>query len=374
MCVFGFSQSVLGSIMPFRRDESDFSTVQVGWHFSLYAIGVLSAGLVSGRLLRRTGSSKAIAGGLVALVISMLLSTFVTFYAGSLVVAVTIGLAGVTVQVAAQAEIVNHHANEDVAITEAFVFAGLGVVGGPLIIGGAETLLTWRWAMGLPLLAAIPLAMWFMGQPLRSGVDRVVPGPRTKLPPAILLCWAMIVLAIATEWGVGFWGAQFLESRYDVTAERGVTFMAVFFGGTVVGRIITSRLLIRFGRREVLYAALWLGGLSVLGLWGFRWLPVGLVMLALAGMSLGNFFPLILSVAISHAGDEVERISSGSAQAIGLALLTVPISLAYLADQIGLVDAVGLLAVLPLVMLGLFFSGESGRIGGQRRAATSSQV
>jgi fucose permease len=122
---------------------------------------------------------------------------------------------------------------------------------------------------------------------------------------------------------------------------------------------VSSRVLARFDARFVLYAALGTGAASVIGLWGFRLLPVGLFMLAIAGMSLGNYFPLILSVAFSQAGDEVERISSGSAQAIGIALLAVPLALAYLGDQIGLVDAIGLLALLPLVMLALLFSADS---------------
>ncbi|MDQ5853785.1 MAG: MFS transporter, partial [Chloroflexota bacterium] len=47
MWVFGFSQSVVGSTTPFLRDELKYSTVEVGWHFTLYAAGVVAAGLAS---------------------------------------------------------------------------------------------------------------------------------------------------------------------------------------------------------------------------------------------------------------------------------------------------------------------------------------
>jgi fucose permease len=213
--------------------------------------------------------------------------------------------------------------------------------------------------MLVPLVAAIPLVLAFVRDPAPRRAEVKAARSRSRLPTSVMVCWVMVVLAIATEWGIGFWGAQYLERRYDLASAEAVTFMAIFFGGTVVGRVVSSRVLARFDARFVLYAALGTGAASVIGLWGFRLLPVGLFMLAIAGMSLGNYFPLILSVAFSQAGDEVERISSGSAQAIGIALLAVPLALAYLGDQIGLVDAIGLLALLPLVMLALLFSADS---------------
>jgi fucose permease len=359
MCVFGFSQSVLGSALPFLRDELGYSDVDVGWHFSLYAVGVVGAGLASRAFLGQRGTSATMTQGLLALVTSMLLATVAVALGASLLVAVAIGFCGVVVQIAAQAEIVNRHEQGDLALTEAFVFAGVGVLAGPVIIGRAGALASWRWAMLVPLVAAIPLAVAVARDPAPRR-DRVAQArARGRLPASVMVCWVMVVLAIATEWGIGFWGAEYLERRYDLAAAEAVTCMGVFFGGTVVGRVVSSRVLGRFDTRSVLNAALAAGAISVVGLWGFRLLPVGLVMLAVAGMSLGNYFPLILSVAMAEAGDEVERISSGSAQAIGLALLLAPLTLAYLGDRIGLVDAVGLLALLPLVMLGLLHGAGS---------------
>ena len=356
MFVFGFSQSVLGSIMPFHEDELDYTTVQVGWHFTAYAVGVVAAGLISRAYLGGIGTSTAIAGSLVAMGASIALSSVTGVVAASLVVAVAIGLSGVVVQIAAQAEIINHHDHGDVAITEAFVFAGAGVLSGPLVIGGASELGSWRWAMLVPLVLAVPLALYIWRHPATQAAAENAAHQGGRLPRAVLVCWVMVVLGIATEWGIGFWGAQFLERRYDLTESRAVTLMAVFFGGTVLGRIVSSRVLRHFDTRAVLSVVLWAGTISVFSLWAFPAIPVGMVMLAVAGMSLGNLFPLVLSVAVAQAGDQVERISSGSAQAVGIALLTVPVTLGYVGDQIGLVDAVGLLTILPVVMIALLLA------------------
>ncbi|VEB41509.1 Uncharacterised protein [Chromobacterium violaceum] len=43
--------------------------------------------------------------------------------------------------------------------------------------------------------------------------------------------------------------------------------MSVFFGGTVFGRLVSSRLLARFDGRNMLMAVILLGGVAILGLW-----------------------------------------------------------------------------------------------------------
>lgn len=131
--------------------------------------------------------------------------------------------------------------------------------------------------------------------------------------------------------------------------------MSVFFGGTVVGRIAASRLLRVFDVRPMLLAMVVLGGASVAALALSPSTTVAWLALLLAGACLGDFFPLILSVANELAPDRPTDVSRGATQAVGLALLIVPFVIGQLGGTLGLETAVGLLAVLPVGMLALFF-------------------
>ncbi|SUX29997.1 hypothetical protein [Chromobacterium vaccinii] len=46
LAVFGFQQSVLGSTLPFLRAEFGYDPIQVGWHFTSYAGGLVASGLL----------------------------------------------------------------------------------------------------------------------------------------------------------------------------------------------------------------------------------------------------------------------------------------------------------------------------------------
>jgi hypothetical protein len=63
-------------------------------------------------------------------------------------------------------------------------------------------------------------------------------------------------------------------------------------------------------------------------------------------------------------------ISVGATQAMGVSLLVAPIALGYVGRSIGLINAVGILAVLPLLMAAAYVCASSyGRVA-LRRAET----
>jgi fucose permease len=371
LAIFGYKQSILGSIAPFLRDEMGLSKVDIGWHFSIYAVGLF----LSGRVVQV--AQKYLSGSTVLVVSALLMTMAILCFivplpmTGTLAVAFALGLAGGALQVSVQAEIARHHGkNRGVALTEAYVLAGLGVFAGPLVIGiAAAAGFGWRDTLFVPAILLTVVLIAFRNV---KPVERIGQGAghdardSLNLPIAVVAVLGMILLGIATEWGVGFWGAQFLEIRLGVGPERGVTLMAAFFGGTVIGRLVASRLLRRFTVHHLLIFAIVMGGLVVSILWGVPLLATALPALVVAGMCLGNFFPLILSIANEYAPTQPARVSSGSTQAVGIALLVVPIFLGRLGTTIGLENAVGLLAFLPIAMLLLY--AISIRLKGSRLA------
>lgn len=370
LAIFGFKQSVLGSVLPFLRDQLHYDTLQVGWHFSFYAAGLVLSGLIAGFLLNRLPIDVLVRASSASMILAVLSIIFVASYPGTLAVAFTMGLTGGIVQAAVQAGIAWHQDNyRDVAMVEAFIFAGIGVFFGPLLVGQfAAVGLGWRLALLIPAVVMIALLIIFregIRVNLHSGEHHdtrptsAEQAPTNKVIFPVMLCWLMVLLGIAAEWGLGFWGAQFLESRLGLAPATAVSLMSLFFGGTVFGRLVSSRLLSIFDGRTMLFAVIFLGGGAILTLWGVAHIASTVVALAVAGMCLGNFFPLILSNGIRLAPDRIGLISVGATQAVGIALLIVPLTLGYIGERIGLVNAIGMLVAMPASMaIALYIAGR----------------
>lgn len=357
--ICGYHQSVLGSITPFLRDEMALSKTEIGWHFGIYAVGLIVAGHIVKLLSGRYAVSSLMAASAWFMVGFIAVLAIPLPMVGTLIGALCLGLSGGTQLITIQETLARHHGdNQGIALTEGCVFGGLGVFIGPLVIGVSVQLgLGWRETLIVPMLLLGLLYFVSRGiQPphLSLSTAGTTAGREGRLPLSVILVFGMILFGISTEWGVGFWGAQFLEVHLSVSPETGVTLMSAFFGGTVIGRIFASQLLQIFEVHTILIAVIVFGGGSVFVLWLMPVFAAAVTALVVAGMCLGNFFPLILSIANELAPEQPRLVSAGATQSVGLALLIAPVLLGQLGESIGLSNAVGLLAFLPLAMLLLF--------------------
>jgi len=356
LALFGFSQGVLGSVMPFVRDDLALGTKSVSWHFSIYAVGLFLSGFPSRWLLRRTDRLALAWGSVGSIVGSVLLFAVSTNVVATLASAFLMGLTGGVVQATIQADLaLRHGERRDVAVTEAYIVAGIGVFLCPLMIGQTTQIgLTWRWALAVPLFGMAIIALGFRGSVARDGAREEeaarVSAHDKALPAAVYVAWLLVLLGISTEWGTAFWGAQFLQEQLSVDKSFAVSMMSLFFGGTIAGRLLNSRLLRHLSSALMLGISIAAGGGAVLLLWLVPSMWAAVPALVIAGFCLGNFYPLILGVALRAAPDQAASVSAGCAQAVGVALLTAPMALGLLSERIGLVNAVGTLTVFPLCM------------------------
>ncbi|NKI73456.1 MFS transporter [Dickeya sp. CFBP 2040] len=356
--VCGIHQAILGSITPFLRDELTMSKVIIGWHFSLYAIGMFVSGFIITHVASKASPKKILLSSSWAVAVTVAVFALPLGIAGNLILSLVLGLSGGAMQIAIQEALARHHTeNSGIAITEGCIFSAIGVFIGPLVIGySVESGAGWRIAMFLPLIALLPL-LCVIPQNIPTTPPRATITPHTsganitRLPLVAYLMFGMIFLGIAAEWGIGFWGAQFLEEQLSLSAANSVAMMAVFFGGTIAGRIVVSRLLVRYNIQAILLWTIILSGMSMLLLWLVPDITAAVIGLTVAGACLGNFFPLILSIATWQPPELLSKISAGATQSVGLALLLAPLFLGKLGEDIGLIPAMGALIVIPPVML-----------------------
>ncbi|MEX3628914.1 MAG: MFS transporter [Burkholderia sp.] len=248
--LYGVQQGMLGPAMPFVRAELGLDLRAVGLHFAAYALGLVAIGLPYRWLTRRrlpTGIGQI---AILSIVLSSGLFSLARSMPITLMAAGAMGLSGGLVLAIGQAKLGARYREQAASrLVEAHVVAGLCVLGGALLIGGATSAgASWRVAPVVVALIAVLLAAWPIpayrhdedapGRPVLDGAAGTAGTPLMSL-------WVLVILGISAEWGVGFWGAEYLKDTVAGNASAAATLMSVYFGGTVAGRLASSALLRR---------------------------------------------------------------------------------------------------------------------------------
>ncbi|CAB3766864.1 MFS transporter [Paraburkholderia humisilvae] len=358
--LYGVQQGMLGPAMPFVRAELGLDLRTVGLHFAAYALGLALIGFPYRWLTHRqlpTGIGQI---SILSIVVSSGLFALSGTLPLTLLAAAAAGLSGGLVLVTGQAKLgARYRAYAAPKLAEAHVVAGVCVLGGALLIGGA----TWAggsWriapaavALAAALFAAVPSRTYRRDEAaLRVTGARQVDCEAERLPLALQISLgALVILGISAEWGVGFWGAEYMKDSLACSASTAATLMSVYFGGTVCGRIVSSRLLRTIPPRALLVAVA-LGAIATFAaLQASNHVSIVAGLAVLLGACLGNFFPLILGAAMRVAPYAGSTLSARASQAVGVALLIAPFLLGMLSERVGMRSAFATLIAYPALML-----------------------
>ncbi|MEE4890246.1 MFS transporter [Pseudomonas alliivorans] len=358
--LFGAQQGMLGPLMPFLRAEFSLDLRWTGLHFAAYALGLVLIG-VPYRWLER--KPPVIGTGRIAIGSIIVASGFFAMAAGlpmTLPGSVVLGFSGGLVMAVGQAMLGRCYGEQAAAkLVEAHIVAGLCVLGGALLVGAATALgLSWRAA---PLLiSAWALLMFCVPSDLHRTEARTTPATASTGAPADALpaprltrlsLWALVILGISAEWGVGFWGAEYMKTHVQTSASVAATLMSLYFAGTVCGRLASSFALRRLSPLSLLTTVIFSAIATLLVLSLIQGLAGTAVFTFVLGACLGNFFPLILGSAMRVAPHASSALSTQASQAVGVALLLAPFLLGLLSERIGVEAAFSLLIIYPLLML-----------------------
>ena len=168
---------------------------------------------------------------------------------------------------------------------------------------------------------------------------------RAWTEPRTLMLGLMVLALALTEGTANDWLAVALIDGYALPEWAGVAGFAVFVSAMTVGRLVGPVLLDQFGRPALLWATMAAAGVGVLlvVLGGSPWVAaVGAVIWGL-GASLG--FPVGMSAAADDPARAAARVSVVST--IGYtAFLAGPPLLGFVADRVGTLDALLVVAIL----------------------------
>ena len=357
---FTFIISIQGNIIPFLRDELRLSYTVVSLHPSALAGGMMATGLFTERALAAIGRRWTClvgVGGCVAGLLAIFIANDAALsVAGCALVGLTGGmLPGIVGGLLADL----HHGARDQAFTECGAVTYACAITANLSTGVAVALaFGWRAALLFGVACGVLLAAFFFRDRMPEAGSRARHGGE-RLPLASWAFLVMLGLGVALEMTMLLWSPAYLEQVAGLPRSAAVTCAAAFPAAMLFGRSAGSVLLRRIAPAILCPAALCLIAPGFLAFWGGAPAPVTVFGLFLAGLAIALLYPLSLSFAVGAAGAAGNAASARSGLAAGTAVLTAPIALGALADQVDLSRAYLIAPVLAAAILLCFFAARA---------------
>ena len=350
---FAFMETVLGPLMPFLRRELDLGYTAASLHFSAFALGAVLLGFFGDRLVGRWGRHSAIWGGAFGMACGAVLFVSSPSVWGTVSATFVMGLCGALLLVTSQAVLSDRHGEWNaVALTEANVTASACAISAPLLVGAsAASGLGWRLALLFPAVVLALLAARFFSQPLDlppNAAEEDTPSIDPTLPLFYWAFWVLVALGVASEWCVGYWGADFLADGTGLSRPAAATSLTAYFVAMLVGRIASSRLARTLPATILLVVTLCTALVGFPLFWFSPGIAFTLAGLFITGLGIGSVYPLGIAAAIASAPDNADAAAARLSIGGGGAILVAPFVLGALADRIGIGSAFGI--VVPMLL------------------------
>jgi len=352
---FAFLQAGLGPMVNLLRDERSLNYTRAGFHFSVYAIGIILAGSTSDWVINRVGRRTVwLAGGCVMSLgaLGFALSSITELTIAS---AFLFAISGVFLLNCLNAALSDHHGtNRAVAITEANVWASISATSSALLVGGfALTTIGWRGSLYFIVVIWLLILAVFARQPVPDAqLDQSVENSSRRLPSAFWLFWIVLFLSIAAEWCVIYWGADYLKTEGGFMPETASSLMSIYFVGNILARAFSSRLLRTIDVLPLLLIALATAIAGFLLYWQGPGSWPKVFGLFVAGLGISVLFPLAFSAALNVTPPNLTNSATSRVSlAVGLAILIMPQLVGSLADQIGIRSAYTVVPVLLIIVI-----------------------
>lgn len=175
-----------------------------------------------------------------------------------------------------------------------------------------------------------------------------------RLPVAFWRAWLVLVVVVALEFTIVYWGASLIDLRTGAGVAQATTAAAAFLLGMIVVRAaLSAGIGARAPRRQLSIGALIAVVAGALIAWQATAVPLAAAGLFLAGLGVGPLCPVGITFALGLVRHAAETAAARASLATGVALIGAPYLLALAGERVGLVNAWPLVAVAALVGIGL---------------------
>lgn len=377
LAFYGYYINVLGPITPFLKNELGLTYTVSSLHYTAFALGILLVGLGGNLVTARLGRWRSLwvaAFGLSLGTLLLLLGKTPVITIGA---SLLMGLVGSLTLIIVSSALSDQHGElRAVALSEANVIASLVASAAPLMVGGFAGL-PGGWRLALGLVALTPLVLYSLFR--RTRPAEIPPAPETAnhpvrgLPPLYWVYWLGIVLAVAAEFCMISWSADYFETVLGLSKPQAAQAVSLFFIAMILGRLAGSRLVQRIAPHRLVPAATLVALAGFLLYWRAEGSAQGMLGLFVTGLGIASIYPLVLSLALGAAGTQTVQASTRTTLASGIAILTLPLLLGRLADAAGIREAysVVLLLLTSLLVIILLTGIKTGGLTAQPAQSSS---
>ena len=356
LCCYVFFINLPGPINGFLKDEFQLDYTMLSLHASAFAVGIVVTGLFGYRLIKRLTHWQGLALGATGLGLGGLIIGFGRSPYLTITGLFVTGLIG-TLILSIYPTVLKEEMGEQqsVGISEANVFAAIIATLAPLVIGfSAARFMSWRPAVLVVSSLVGALGLWsiFLNRKNSNPTPNLGSTAQSqgRLPLKYWVYWTGLMLGVSVEFCTIYYSSLYAQNILNLSATQSTQALSLFFAGGIIGRLVASKLVKKFGRGKILVVAIFL---ALLG-FGLFWLAptvwTALLGLFLMGLGVSNFYTMVLSLALDASNGNDKLAGSRATLASGLAILVLPLLLGYLADQLGIRLAFGLVGVLIVLL------------------------
>jgi FHS family glucose/mannose:H+ symporter-like MFS transporter len=343
MFFFGVVMAVLGAVLPSLTEKVKLDLGQTGNLFLAMNFAMLASGLVVGPFMDRFGKQPVLIAGPVIVAAALALIAGVASYVTLLVSVILLGLGGGALNSGANTLVADLHSDsraKSSALNLLGVFFGFGALFLPFVIGslvkivGLASILYITSAMSLaPALLFMALAFPPPHHAKGMAFTEVAGLARNRL---VLALGCLLFFESGNEFIVGGYTSSYLTRELNASVPAASYLLAVYWGAIMIGRVISSRLVMRAKPSAMILASAAGGAAGAAVLLTAQSQLIAGAGIAIIGLSFASIYPVMLG----FAGSRFEAYS-GSVFGILFAIalvggMTLPWAVGQLAQLHGL--------------------------------------
>lgn len=275
---------------------------------------------------------------------------------------ILLGIGNTIIQVAANPLLQDVSPSEKLASNMSisqFIKAIISFLGPIIAAFFATSFNNWLLVLLIYGITSIFSAIWLSATPIKESKPERKPATFSSCfgllrNRFIALMALAIFLIVGAEVAMNTNIANILVARYDITLEKAVIGISVFYAGETISRLIGGVVLSWFSiNRFLLFIVL----IALLGILGIFLAPVSIVAfiaIFLTGLGMGSMFPVIFSLALNEMPDHANEISGLLIMAVSGGAV-IPLLMGFIITLFGSASGILVLGICMLYILSVYF-------------------
>ncbi|HZI41496.1 MAG TPA: MFS transporter [Gemmatimonadaceae bacterium] len=356
LLVFGIVLTTLGSVLPSIIERFGIGKTAAGSLFLLNTFGIVIGSAVCGPIVDRNGYKEMLLLATALIIIGLEGIAFAPSMTWLRIALLLTGFGGGIMNGGANALVADISADGPTAeLSKLHVFFGIGAVGVPFALGTLLGVFSYQTIIAaIGALCAVPLAFIAVTPFPTPKHAQAFPLAAAKglLRDTVLLAFgAMAFLESGMEITVGGWTASFFKEELQITDQRALVYLSLYWCGMVIGRVALSALVRRLSGARIIFGCI---GVAIAG--AFLLITTHNPSLAALGVFLiGLGFSATFPVILGFVAERYPILSGTAFSAIMLMALTGGMLFPYAAGVLGAAYGLrGSFLIVPtaLVLLG----------------------